>query len=206
MLTRSVVPFRRSRTNTSEWPFVSPGTRLSLDDQKATKRPCAESVGGMLLPAALPSNPTLTNSVEPFRRSWMRTSQEVSVSFGTRLVACDLKATKRPSSEIATGSLPLMSLPCLPRDDTLTRSVLPAQAGAAALASAISPAAASEARPRSRMSTIFVPPLTPRPVPSRGLVGLGWRGDAASNAQHHDRVSLLQMTRNYTRCEVFATT
>src|SRR5438094_611248 len=40
-LTRSVVPVSRSRTKISGTPFVSPGTRLSENETKATKRPLA---------------------------------------------------------------------------------------------------------------------------------------------------------------------
>src|SRR3954452_16671925 len=41
-LTRSVVPFRRSRTNTSSRPFMSPGTMLSVSDTNKTNRPSAD--------------------------------------------------------------------------------------------------------------------------------------------------------------------
>jgi hypothetical protein len=40
-LVRSVTPVWRSRTNTSQLPFVSPGTRLEAKDEKATWRPSA---------------------------------------------------------------------------------------------------------------------------------------------------------------------
>src|SRR6185436_4304809 len=45
MLTRSVTPFWRSRTKMSLNPFVSPATRSSLPDWKATKRPLPEIAG-----------------------------------------------------------------------------------------------------------------------------------------------------------------
>ena len=35
-LTSRVVPVCRSRTKMSDWPFVSPGTRLSAHDENAT--------------------------------------------------------------------------------------------------------------------------------------------------------------------------
>jgi len=47
-LTRSVVPLMRSRTNASEWSLVSPGTRLSARELKATNRPSA-----LIAPASL---------------------------------------------------------------------------------------------------------------------------------------------------------
>jgi hypothetical protein len=44
-LTRLVVPVWRSRTKTSESPFVSPPTRFEANEEKATKRPLAEIEG-----------------------------------------------------------------------------------------------------------------------------------------------------------------
>ena len=50
-LTRSVVPFRRSRTKTSyRQGFVSCATRLEEEEKKATKRPSAEIAGDQDLP------------------------------------------------------------------------------------------------------------------------------------------------------------
>ena len=61
----------------------------------------------------------------------------------TRLVDCEVKATKRPSAEIA--GLELCQSPCSPAVETLTRSILAgsAHAGAAAPVNASSPAAAA---------------------------------------------------------------
>src|SRR3954451_16141492 len=79
---------------------------------------------------------------------------------------------KRPSAEIDGWELLLSA--CLPLDETLTRSVLPAQAGVIAASS--SPAAASKAHPhggplsRLRFSAMLVPP--PRARPRHG----GWSG------------------------------
>src|SRR5687768_13123634 len=42
-LTRVVVPVRRSRTKTSEAPFVSPGTSVDASEAKATKRPVSDT-------------------------------------------------------------------------------------------------------------------------------------------------------------------
>ena len=125
-LTRSVVPICRSRTNTSGCPLVSPGTRLVAADQKATKRPSALIAGeGELLPSAwAPVVVRLTRSVLPVSRSRTNTSTTPLVSPGTRLVAPDWKATKRPSALIAGN--PLVSLPSSPALETLTRSVVPA--------------------------------------------------------------------------------
>ena len=74
---------------------------------KATKRPSAES-DGRTLPASpwRPPVATLTRSVRPVRRSRTNTSSAPLVSPGTRLVACELKATKRPSVESAGKRLP----------------------------------------------------------------------------------------------------
>jgi hypothetical protein len=44
-LTRSVVPSNRSRTKMSDASFVSPATRLSAWETKATKRPSALTAG-----------------------------------------------------------------------------------------------------------------------------------------------------------------
>src|SRR6476646_8920440 len=68
---------------------------------------------------------------------------------------------------------------------------LAAQAGAAALTITSSPAAASAARPGPwvwMVSVIVTPFPVPRPV--TGLVGLGWREDAVSDARRRDRVGL----------------
>ena len=63
-LTRSVVPFCRSRTKMSMVSFPSPGTRLVASLWKATKRPSAEMDGEELGPnPSEPSEATLTRSV-----------------------------------------------------------------------------------------------------------------------------------------------
>src|SRR5262249_59820990 len=61
ILTRTVVPARRSCTNTSGTPFVSPGTRFVAFDEKATQRPSA-LIDESPLPAFAPqpAQPTLT--------------------------------------------------------------------------------------------------------------------------------------------------
>ena len=67
MLTRSVRSVRRSRTNTSFWPFASPGTRFDADDVNATNRPSAliatSSLSHHAPEAWAPALSTLTRSV-----------------------------------------------------------------------------------------------------------------------------------------------
>ena len=47
-LTRTTVFVRLSRTNTSETPLVSPGTRLLANEANATHRPSADTDGAVL--------------------------------------------------------------------------------------------------------------------------------------------------------------
>ena len=58
----------------------------------------------------MPPVPTLTRSVVPACRSRTKTSRSWFVSPGTRLVAYDAKATKRPSLEIANPLPPISSV------------------------------------------------------------------------------------------------
>src|SRR4051794_22882151 len=95
----------RTRTKVSPTLLVSPGTRLLESDANVTKRLCAEIAPASalnLLPCS-PSHDTLTRSVVPLRRSRTKISRPALlgplVSPGTRLVASDAKATKRPSAE-----------------------------------------------------------------------------------------------------------
>ena len=70
-------------------------------DVKATKRPSALIAGERLSPFPwFPALSTLTRSVVPVRRSWTNTSATPFVSPGTRLMAAEVKATKRPSALI----------------------------------------------------------------------------------------------------------
>src|SRR5439155_19249934 len=62
-------------------------------------------------------------------RTRTNTSATLLVSPGTRLVALEVKATKRPSPLIPTPELP--AFPWFPALSTLTRSVVPACAAAA---------------------------------------------------------------------------
>ena len=86
-----------------------------------------------------PPELTLTRRVLPVWRSWTKMSYALLVSPGTRLVATDVKATKRPSAEIAAPTL--NSLPWAPPELTLTRSVVPCAqaAGMAAPTATVNP-------------------------------------------------------------------
>ena len=87
-------------------PLVSPGTRLLATEEKATKRPSAEIEGMKLaLSPWTPPGPTLTRGSCPSGgRARTRRSAPL-VSPGTRLLAYEEKATKRPSAEIEELSL-----------------------------------------------------------------------------------------------------
>ena len=77
----------------------------------------------------MPALSTLTRSVIPVCRSRTNTSCDPLVSPGTRLVAREAKATKRPSALSAGSELtPFASVPAL---STLTRSVVPPAPGVA---------------------------------------------------------------------------
>src|SRR5438045_4567496 len=82
--------------------FVSPRTRFGAYEWNATKRPSALITGSLLplfvrsLAAWRPELETSTRSVRPLRRSRTKTSAVRFVSRGTRLVAEDSNATKRP--------------------------------------------------------------------------------------------------------------
>src|SRR5690606_19817925 len=100
--TSSVVPSRRSRTNTSPAPLRSSGTRLDADDRKATNRPSAEIEGPSDSEVAwTPPAPTEIRSVVTAWRSRTNTSATPFVSTPTRLLALDTNATKRPSADRA---------------------------------------------------------------------------------------------------------
>src|SRR5437763_1758153 len=123
-LTRLVLPLFRSRTNTSETAFVSPGTRLVASESKATNRPSAEIDGALLKAfASTPAELTLTRVVLLVFRSRTKMSSAAFRSFGTSVVAREVKATERPSAEIDGFVLPLS--PSTPAELTLTRLVLP---------------------------------------------------------------------------------
>lgn len=105
-LTRVVTPAATSRTNTSSAPLVSPATRSGAPDEKATKRPSAETAGSALPRspvASAPDGPTLTRVVTPVRRSYRKTSTAPLVSPGTRASEREANATKRPLAESAGG-------------------------------------------------------------------------------------------------------
>ena len=66
-MTRSTDPLWRSRTKTSETPFVSPGTRFDANESNTTYRPSALKLGGstLLSFACTPVAETLIRSVTP---------------------------------------------------------------------------------------------------------------------------------------------
>src|SRR5579884_3565931 len=103
--------------------FVSPGTRLSAADWKATNRPSPLIDGEALGWSDWPPEPTLTRTVVARCRSRTKTSVRWFVSPGTRLVASEAKATNRPSADSA--GVTLARLPWTPLVSTLTRSVAP---------------------------------------------------------------------------------
>src|SRR5438552_1822063 len=112
-------------------PFVWPAAGLVAAVWDATKRPAAERAGTAKEPPLLPfpcapPDATLTRSVLPVCRSWTNTSDTPFVSPATRSVAALSKATKRPSAEIAEPKL--TSLPSVPSEATLTRTVVCAPA------------------------------------------------------------------------------
>src|SRR5437667_70704 len=113
-----------SRTNTSATLLVSPGTRLVALEVKTTKRP-SPLIPTPELPAFpwFPALSTLTRSVVPACRSPTNTSATLLVSPGPRLVALELKTTKRTSPLIPTPEL--AAFPWFPALSTLTRSVVP---------------------------------------------------------------------------------
>src|SRR4029453_14174220 len=100
-------------------PFVSFGTRFVASERNATKRPPAEMEGPRLgsFPWG-PPTPTPIGIVVPVVGSRTNTSYVAFVSFGTRFVAKDWNATKRPLAEIEAAPLP--SSPWSLSDETLT--------------------------------------------------------------------------------------
>jgi hypothetical protein len=70
MLTRSVVPLTRSRTNTPPIGFFSPATKFDADDTKATKRPSALITPCELVPfAGISALPEIASAeLSPCRR------------------------------------------------------------------------------------------------------------------------------------------
>src|SRR5262245_29450692 len=106
----------------SDWPFVSPGTRLVAVLLNATKWPSAEIAHPELseFPGVEPPL-TLSISVWLFSKFRQKTSRQAFVSPPTRLVASLRNATESPSAEIE-GEL-LVSLLCAPPLLTLIRRV-----------------------------------------------------------------------------------
>lgn len=123
-LTSRVVPAAGTPTNTSATPLVSPTTRLVAVDSKATVSPSGLSDGARLGPlACIPPAPTLTRVVVPPCRSRTNTSVTPLVSFGTRLLAAEANATKRPPKRTDGSVLGPFGSP--PPAATLIRDVVP---------------------------------------------------------------------------------
>src|SRR2546430_856583 len=101
----------------------------------------------------------------------MKTSQVPLVSPGTRLVASEVKATKRPSGLIA-GLEALPPSPSFPALSTLTRSVAPADAPVGVARRARTP----ERRPTA--ATMREPVIHRSPVRMSLLLRDGCRRDA----------------------------
>src|SRR5689334_11810195 len=100
-LTSVVVPFCRSRTNTSLTPLVSLATRLLASLSKTTYRPSAEAAGEIEwpLPPPTPVEFTLTRVVVSFVRLRTKTSMNFPLpSLVVRLLASLRNKTKRPSA------------------------------------------------------------------------------------------------------------
>jgi hypothetical protein len=106
-------------------PDAGCGTRLEASEANATKppSPLSAAVPRLLASPWVPSAATLIRVVSPVTRSWTKMSVLPLVSPGTRLVADDAKATKRPSP--LTAGPVLLPFACLPLLLTLTRWVLP---------------------------------------------------------------------------------
>ena len=79
----------RARTNTSDWPFVSPATRSDASEVNATRVPSALRVGDRLSPlGSAPLGVRLIAVVEPSKnQSLTKTSRCAPVSPGVRFVA-----------------------------------------------------------------------------------------------------------------------
>src|SRR5262249_30437982 len=123
-----LTPKQVSRTKTSSKPLVSFGTRLLANDTKLTKRPSALIVASRELSlACVPSVATDTSFVEgvqpaaPTHVSRTKMFCKLLVPPGTRLVAAEVKATKRPSALIE-GSRE-KSFACVPSPATDTSLV-----------------------------------------------------------------------------------
>src|SRR5207245_9919392 len=130
---------------------------------KATRRPAGAGGGATTMPPLLPlpcapPEATLTRSVVPVCRSWTNTSDTPFVSPATRSLASLSKATKRPSAERAEPKL--ASLPSVPPEATLTRSVVWAPADRPQRA--VSRTRVTELRTRRCVGRMAPPPPHPR--------------------------------------------
>src|SRR5208337_4130957 len=103
-LTRVVVPFCRSRSNTSTELFVSPGTKLAAELENTTYRPLLLMETSEEMPAAgRPFVSALTRMFVPVFKSRTNTWRTPFVSLATRLSASLAKATYRPLKLMGTA-------------------------------------------------------------------------------------------------------
>ena len=107
-----------------ELPLVSPGTRLVASEEKATKRPSAEIAGSSAAAIALGA---ARPDAHPLGRARLAVADEhVGHAVGVarhQVGGVRLKATKRPSAEIA-GLYAVPPLPWTPPGPRLTRRVV----------------------------------------------------------------------------------
>ncbi len=102
--TRSVRPVIRSRTNTSDTPLVSSGTRLLASDAKATNRPSAERLPPEESPFAGPPSAAAETSVMcEIWSALLRSGAMLSVSTASAMTAAD---RKRPTLVYLTEDCP----------------------------------------------------------------------------------------------------
>src|SRR5205814_3856421 len=121
-LTREVRPDARSWTKTSEAALLSPATRLSAKESKATTDPSPDTTGLVLSPSAgPPPGASLTRMVCPFNGSCTKTLSARTASGPARFVAIETKATVDPSPDRLGPKL--SALPCVPSVATESKAV-----------------------------------------------------------------------------------
>src|SRR5262245_26113417 len=134
-LTHVVAPVARSWTKMCRWPSAQRPSRFVASDWKPMKRPLA-LMAQFRLPAFAwaPLLATLARVVVAVKRSRTKTSLTPFVSPGTRFVAADVNATKRPLALSAGLPLPqsrlwdvVQAFAWAPAAPTLTRLVVPVE-------------------------------------------------------------------------------
>src|SRR5207253_2368243 len=105
-----------------EAALLSPLTRLSAKESKATTEPSAESTGLVLSPsAAPPPGASLIRTVCPFNGSCTKTFSARTGSGPARLVAIEVKPTVDPSPDRLGAKL--SASPCVPSVATDSNTV-----------------------------------------------------------------------------------